>query len=287
MWNRSDFFADRGKVDRFLCSREFACVRLAETIERTRAFPSHTFDILGFVHYAAKDTIDGAVVVERDGTIHCVLPVDEKDDASLFELIRFIFPIKKVSGPPCDILRIMRGINAPHWFTQSYHLMRLGNNRISESPIVSKIGSPGYRRLEIRDATEDDLDALISLHREYEREELHLNLSRQETEFRIRTLQAHQLILIACLGGAAVGKINTNARGIFCDQIGGFYVAAAHRAHGIGTALLHQLLMRIRDADKDAVLYVRRENKPARRIYERAGFLRVGEYGMSTVSPTH
>lgn len=140
---------------------------------------------------------------------------------------------------------------------------------------------------EIRDATDADLEALTLLHSAYEREELLMRSSRAETEFRIRALLVHQMISIAYIKGAPVGKINTNARGIFCDQIGGFYVMPAHRGRGIGTSLMRRLLDRIGLAEREAVLYVRRENAVARRMYERAGFLPAGEYAMSTVSPTH
>ncbi len=286
MWMRSDFLADREEVDRFLREREYCCVRLAETIERARAFPSRIFDLVGLVHLSAAGIVDGAVTADREGTVHCVLPNGIQEDASLCEFLNFYVSVKKITGPTNDTLRVARGLSSAGCSTQSYTLMRIRATNIARNP--SRESDPWERyRIEIRDATESDLAALVSLHRAYEREELLMNTSLPETEFRIRALLNHQMISMALVDGEPVGKINTNARGIFCDQVGGFYVMPGHRGAGIGTALLRSLLSRIEEAEKDAVLYVRSSNAVARRMYERAGFLPAGEYAMSTVRSTH
>ncbi len=286
MWIRSDFLVDREEVDGFLRKREYSCVCLAETIERARAFPSRARDLIGLAHLGTAGVIDGLITAEREGTVHCVLPDNAREDSLLRGLLCSNFYVKKVTGLTMDTFRLVRSLSLMSFSTQSYVLMRLRNAFIAQRNFeISDTLEPLC--VEIRDATESDLEALTSLHNAYEQEELLMRPSHAETEFRIRTLLAHQMVSIAFLNGSPIGKINTNARGIFCDQIGGFYVIPAYRGRGIGTALLHRILDRIGQAGKDAVLYVRNKNVVARRMYEHAGFQHVGEYAMSTVRPTH
>lgn len=288
MWIRSTFFLDREVVDGFLREREYECVRLAETIEHARAYPSRAQDFLGLLHYGSPGIIDGAIAVDREGSVHCVLPKDGREDVSLRDLLNPRLRLKKVTGPAGDTLRLMCGLRMACRSTQMYTLMRLCRRLIAPFA-VSEMGGVTKQHLpvEVRDATGEDSEDLIALHGDYEREELLMNSSRAETEYRIRMLQAHQMISVAYLGSSLIGKINTNARGIFCDQIGGFYVKPEYRSMSVGAALMNHLLLRIMTAEKDAVLYVRRGNVPALRIYDNAGFLPVGEYAMSTVSLTH
>jgi predicted GNAT family acetyltransferase len=85
---------------------------------------------------------------------------------------------------------------------------------------------------------------------------------------------------MACAGDEAIGKVNTNARGMYFDQIGGFYVKKEWRSMGIGTNLLQYLLRRIEAEDRNAVLFVRHDNLAALRVYRHLGFLAVGEYAI-------
>ncbi len=294
MWVRGSFFLYRDEVDRLLSEREHECVRLAETIEQARAFPSLAKEVMGALHFFGPGAVDGIAAADSAGTVHCILPRAETDDSALHELLSAHIRIRKVTGQLGDVSRLVGGIDALHWSTQSYTLMRLRTGMAQPSHGAIRVSARSASRadarpltIEIRDANDDDFKSLVALHRDYQREELRMDASLAETGYRIRALQEHQMVSIALLDGEPIGKINTNARGIFCDQIGGFYIVPARRRMGVGARLMDHLITRIRSEEKDAVLYLRRENLTARRLYDRAGFLPVGECAMSTVRTTH
>lgn len=61
-------------------------------------------------------------------------------------------------------------------------------------------------------------------------------------------------------------------------EIGALYVLRSHQGQGIGTALMGFMAVRLLDQGRTkASLWVLRQNRPARRFYERLGGLLIGE----------
>lgn len=79
---------------------------------------------------------------------------------------------------------------------------------------------------------------------------------------------------VVCLAGRAVGRL-------YVDHAPGeirvldIALLPQARGHGVGRALLSRLLGEARDSGADVTLHVERQN-PARRLYERLGFVEHG-----------
>ena len=156
-----------------------------------------------------------------------------------------------------------------------YRLMLLDSAPSSDSLAAG----PGSLR--IRRADRQDMDLLLPLRLAYELEEVlpagaptNIPASRLSLE---RSLM-ERLVLIAELDGAVVGTAATNARAFTRDQVGGVYVVPALRGCGIGTRIVAELGALLRAETRGAVLFVKNENIPAIRAYERIGFFAGGPY---------
>jgi ribosomal protein S18 acetylase RimI-like enzyme len=262
---------------RFLCGHEFRCVRASENLRLYVSNPALREFFSVYIHIpgiVAASCIDGLAVADADGALCVLLPDSPSEDHELAMMLRRQDALPRISGPLHHVRRIVSALDGAGWLDRSYLLMRASS--------MDMVVPPTDARIEVRDAKTDDLDALLSLQMAYEREELNLRPTRSDTMARIQSLLEQQMVVIAFCGDEPVGKVNTNARGYFYDQIGGFYVKPAYRSKGIGKAVLFHLLRRIKEEQRDPVLFVRPENVPAISVYRRAGFLPVGDYGVST-----
>lgn len=81
--------------------------------------------------------------------------------------------------------------------------------------------------------------------------------------------------------GGAVAMSSLNARLPDRVQVGGVWTPPELRGRGYGQAVVAGQLLELRAAGVGrAVLFTDAENWPARRAYERLGFVRVGDYGL-------
>jgi predicted GNAT family acetyltransferase len=127
----------------------------------------------------------------------------------------------------------------------------------------------------IRVAREDESRHLFDIQKKYEIEEVLLPGNTFNASATIRHLKQtlrEQVVLVAELDGVAVAKANTNARGVFYDQIGGVFTEKALRSCGVGTALMLRLCELVAKDHKSATLFVKEENGPAQKMYRNIGF---------------
>ncbi len=277
MWGDDRIVFYREAACRFLREREFGCVRASENLQLYLSNPELQSFFSVYIHLpeaGPRDRIDGLAVVDSDGVLCVLLPDSPRRDSELAGRLRLRRDLYRISGVERDVRRLVAALGEGEWQDQSYMLMRARSVDIAFPPKNARVA--------VRNAGPDDLDALLSLQMAYEREELNLKSTRSETALKVQSLLERQIVAIAFRGDEPIGKINTNARGYFYDQIGGFYVKPEYRSMGIGAAVLFYLLYRIKAERRDPVLFVRHENVPAIKVYRRAGFRPAGEYGMST-----
>jgi GNAT superfamily N-acetyltransferase len=65
-------------------------------------------------------------------------------------------------------------------------------------------------------------------------------------------------------------------------ELGAIQLLPAHQGHGIGTYLIEQFLVQARDTGLTPAVSVEKDNLRARALYERLGFVMVGETGSET-----
>ncbi len=155
-----------------------------------------------------------------------------------------------------------------------YHLMR----RFRTIPLPRTIFTEGLR---IASLSESEIKSVYHLEEKYQYEEVLVHPERFSPAAHLvyfRKTVREQFILYAKLNGMAVAKAGTNAIGIHHSQIGGVFTAGPYRGRGIARALMIRLLEEIHGWEKDAVLFVRKTNKPAVRLYEKLDFDVIGEY---------
>jgi ribosomal protein S18 acetylase RimI-like enzyme len=145
--------------------------------------------------------------------------------------------------------------------------------------------------LQVRPATLDDTEAIVSVTASGWREryqeivpperlaDLPVERWRHEISVGLRRPVDDAFTQVAELGGKFVGYSYVMAPGRDGDltptaaEIVGMYVAPAHWREGIGTALLDATVERLRELEyEEAVLWVFKENRAARRFYNRHGF---------------
>jgi len=136
----------------------------------------------------------------------------------------------------------------------------------------------------VRMADGGDADLLFPLQKGYEMEEVVISPAHFSEGQCMRTLRLslrEQLVAIAEISGAAVGKAGTNARGYKVDQIGGVYTVPEERGKGIGAAVVSELLNRVFSEKREACLFVKKHNRSAIALYERLGFAPLTDYVIS------
>jgi ribosomal protein S18 acetylase RimI-like enzyme len=81
----------------------------------------------------------------------------------------------------------------------------------------------------------------------------------------------------------AMAAVNGRAKGI--TQIGGVYTHPQFRSRGYAKALITHLADRAHHEERECVLFVRKNNAPAIHSYERAGFVKTGQYAITYYRP--
>lgn len=291
MWINDHIASYQGAMRRFLRERECECVRASENLRRYLESPGRLKFLSVYIHIpqgcaSSFDRIDGLVIGEPDEAFYILLPYSPKNDMELATRLRLGGSVHKIAGMEQDVKRLVSAVGEENWHRQSCMLMRARGPDIPFGKLEDGIAPRCALPVTVREAAGGDFDALLSLHMAYELEELNLESTQAEVAPRVQLLLDRRIVAVALYDGEPVGKINTNARGYFYDQIGGFYVKPEYRSSGIGGVLFSYLLHKIATERRSPVLFVRHENIPAIKVYRRAGFQPAGEYAMSTMSST-
>lgn len=144
--------------------------------------------------------------------------------------------------------------------------------------------SAGPRNLILRRPTMLDIDELFHLQAAYLKEEMLREgdiFNPAVCRLLLEKIMANELILVACLNGRILGKINTNAVGFSRYQVGGVYVLPEYRNLGIASRLTAAFVEDIIYGGKGVNLFVKKENRAARSMYMRVGFNVIADYRIS------
>mgnify|MGYP000855885461 CR=1 FL=1 len=115
----------------------------------------------------------------------------------------------------------------------------------------------------------------------YEQEEVipaHSTFHEAHCRLGLERILAEELLIFAEYGGVSAAKANTNARAYTCRQIGGVYVQPRFRGKGIGTYVVAKLVEQVQKEGCAVGLFVKKQNLPAIRVYEKLGFTPIGSY---------
>jgi uncharacterized protein len=156
----------------------------------------------------------------------------------------------------------------------SINYLLLKENRKNKFPIKKS-------SLKIKRAKKRDAALLFPLEKNYLLEEVLTKnsiINQDAALINLRKTCMKQSVFFAVSENEIVAKVNTNGKGFGYDQIGGVYTKPEYRNQGISTHLMKILLNDIQKSGKKAVLYVKKENKPALILYKNLGFEIVSNY---------
>ncbi len=142
--------------------------------------------------------------------------------------------------------------------------------------------------LTIRNAKKKDSLLLFPLEEAYLLEEVMVessSINRQAALLNLKKTLNTQNVFYAVYNNEVIAKVNTNAKGLFFNQIGGVYTKPQFRNMGISNYLMKHLLNNIYFSGKDAVLYVKKGNIPALTLYKNLGFKIIDNYSAHYFKP--
>lgn len=145
-----------------------------------------------------------------------------------------------------------------------------------------------WKNLNVRKCSLEDSSNLMELERGYRNEEISV-LEHRESDMVIKFVLNKALSAQIIFGAyifdkgklRAVAKAATNGRGKNFYQIGGVYCDKDFRNNGIANYVMQHLLRFIKAEGKNANLFVKVKNEPAKKLYANLGFVPVGKYQIS------
>jgi predicted GNAT family acetyltransferase len=257
---------------------EWRAVSLASNLaaDGKPSFPGKQVrDLCCLIEFASDEPARGRVagILLRTGTgivLHCIregLDTEEAREAVSAFLARG--PVKCVLGSARETRFFESCIAESPRQIVDYDLMRLSalpEERLAKLPagLAAKRGDS------------DDADAVLPLQEGYEREEVIPPgdpFDRDACKANLKRSLERQTIILAVSDALPVAKAGTNARGFAVDQIGGVFTANAWRGKGLATAIVARLSRELMASGRSVVLFVKPGNAPAKRAYEKVGFV--------------
>ena len=134
--------------------------------------------------------------------------------------------------------------------------------------------------IKIKKANPSDKNKLYPLQKEYELEEVCLepkNFKPQACMINLKHKLTKQKIFYIDQNGP-IAQAGTNAQGFFVDQIGGVYTVRQHRNKGFSTKLMGNIVKTLLKRKNKIVLFVKKQNYSAKRVYEKLNFKPLGDF---------
>ena len=141
--------------------------------------------------------------------------------------------------------------------------------------------SKPYPTMRIERAGMELFDALKPIQRAYEEEEVlggEHTFNPAVSNFLLKKALMANAVFIAQENGSIVGKAALNAQGENYVQIGGVFTAPDFRRHGIARALVEKIIAEKKAQGKKIVLFAKKKNLPAQKLYETCGFEKFGNF---------
>lgn len=220
-----------------------------------------------------------AMLINSKSTLLPVLNgIEEIDDMNFLKKFIKRKNIHSVQGLTNEVMLLENILKDMGMVTDDifdYDLMNLDNI----TPI--KTFSSKSEGIILRNPLMTDLDALAPLQEGYEKEEV---LPKSGTfhpassRLNIANIIAGKKILVAELNGKLVGKINVSSVSFTRYLVGGIYVHPEFRGRGIAKRMTYKFISSIFSKDTGVSLFVKKNNYPAKKIYEDIGFKKIGDY---------
>ncbi len=238
--------------------------------------PSKSAKVFCEVSDTSPDYILNTIMITSGGIVMPIFsntpPSQEVLKNMLQKIINYKNKIFCVLGISKDTENIKKILKVTSFSTNEYSLLKENS---------SKQYSIEKNLLKIKKARKKDTISLFPLEKAYILEEVLVEsslLNQQAVLLNLKKTCTNQSVFYGSLNKEIIAKVNTNGQGFGYNQIGGVYTKPEYRNQGISTYLMKILLNEIHISGKNAVLYVKKENKPALALYKKLGFDIVNDY---------
>lgn len=285
-WTKAEL-EDLRDLEAFLIKQEEYCVGFAAWLREKISSTPHLKDFLIFIkrqkdHIQGPEAIAEAILITEQGLVYPVLnwqadPMPHGYRELALRLHPLRHSLNSLIGLAPAVAMTEKLINLPLRASVDYHLMLCP----VKNPFVD-ITIP--KDIKIRQASFADALTLFDLQKCYELEEVYLNpqqFNDTACYAYLKSCLRKEVIFIAERNGRPLAKAGTNARGYQVWQIGGVFTAPAERGKGLATILMKTLLNFLHKNKKRAVLFVKKNNEPALRLYKNLGFKIIADFKIS------
>jgi len=152
---------------------------------------------------------------------------------------------------------------------------------------VARTPTAGARVDGLRPAREDQWEAVAHHAAEMEHEDLGVNPLDADRSMHLASVKERlrdRRTWVVERRGQIVFQINIGTTTPWGCQLGGTWVPPEHRGQGIATAAMIDLTRRLLEDYPLVTLHVNEANRPAVRVYEKAGYLRSAPYRLATLA---
>lgn len=238
--------------------------------------PSKTAKVFCEVSDTSPDYILNTIMITSGGIVMPIFSSTPPSQQVLKEMLEMIVNYKNkifcVLGITKDTEGIKKLLNKTTFSSITYSLLKENS---------SKQYSIEKNLLKIKKARKKDTISLFPLEKAYIFEEVLVegsSINQQAVLQNLKKTCTNQSVFYGSFNKEIIAKVNTNGQGFGYSQIGGVYTKPEYRNQGISTYLMKILLNEIHSSGKNAVLYVKKENKPALSLYRKLGFDIVNDY---------
>jgi len=278
----------KGAALNFVKNHEPICVQLAGTIKKStqNVYVCFANDILPKNIYG--------ILSLRKTILHCLpftnaekitaLQKDFSISLSDFYLTEKLEPPLCVNGTKSGSSLILQSIERLYGkpsHMNEYQLMQFDIKSFRKISPIPFYGNESVVRCK-KDIPQNLMESLAELQKNYELEEVlpdGFEFNEDNSRLRLKNALRTQYVLALNNGkDQLVSKAATNAIGFCCIQIGGVYTANEHRRKNYSYNLLLILLRKIVHSRKTPVLYVKKSNIAACRLYEKLHFTKISDY---------
>ncbi len=284
----------KGAALNFLKKHEMFCVHLTSAIKKSAQdiYVCFTGDVLPKNIYG--------ILSLRKTVLHC-LPFANPEKLTALQKdfsmsLKDFYLNEKLSAPLCVngtkngsflILQSLCPLYEKPSLINEYILMKLDEKSFRRLPAVPLFKNERVVRCK-KELPSGLMQSLSELQKNYELEEVlpdGFEFNEDNSRLRLKNALRNQYVIaLENADGRFVSKAATNAIGFSCVQIGGVYTEKASRRKNYSYNLLLVLLKKILHARKTPVLYAKKSNNAACRLYEKLCFKKIDDYTIAYFS---
>ncbi len=281
---------------RFLCRYESLCVQFSALLKKNI---SDAYAV--YVNEFSSRDLYGIFCIKK--TIFHIFPFVKNDSESALEddfVDSFVdfYKSGKFDNPICIngtkdgtnlILKCFEKMDFHPVQVNDYNLLRLENKEFLLNLKKRPLQFAQIEKFQIihckKDMTEEERKELFELQKSYEQEEVVPDCFNFDEDLcRLRFLNSLRSQFVLALKNEEnqfVAKAGTNALGFKFVQLGGIFTKKEFRGRRYAKFLLQVLLFRLLKIHKAVVLFVKKQNIPANKLYNSLSFKKISDYSIA------